>query len=45
MVVWPGHLMRHQFDIEISRDSFAFPPNMGNSISTPPIIGILTEVM
>lgn len=45
MVVWPGHLMGHRYGIEISRDSCAFPPNMGNGISTPPVIGILTEVM
>lgn len=35
----------NQYGIEVSRDSFAFPPNTGNSISTPPIIGIVVEVM
>lgn len=34
-----------QCGMEVIRDSFAVPPNTGNSISRPPIIGILIEVM
>ena len=34
----------YQYGIEVGKDSFAFPPNTGDSISTPPIIGILIEV-
>lgn len=38
MVVWPGHLVTFQCGMEVIRDSFAVPPNTGNSISRPPII-------